>query len=503
MRLLAVLAIGLVACILAEDAARAQNTARFTLNRGDVWIRDVTLISLERPVPLLHADVVVRGGNIAYVGTRPPIGGSSGVTVVRGQGRYLTPGLIDGHVHLADVPGVSDAALPALAEAYFRQLPRSYVYFGFTTVVDLNLVDRERLEQMRKAEIGPDVFDCGNAVALANGYPMNYLPPSERFERYPNFLYDPRQADSSPKKYLPEEHSPEAAVHRVAAGGGICLKGFYERGFDSQSRNLPVPTVELMRRVRDAGQPELPLLLHANSLDAHRFAVEVGVDAVAHGLWNWGASNPGDSVELPQPVREVLDAERQAGIAYMPTSRVIAGLADLFVPKFLDDPHIAKVLPAQLIAWYRTQDGRWFAREMAKEFGGLSDEGIRKLLTGGRQRERSLAYVTMHGGKILFGSDTPSAPTYANPPGYNGYLELREMESAGVSPRQILTAATVENARFFRLEDRYGTIEPGKIANLLLLREDPLKSTTAFDTIDTVILRGRIISREKMAVMAN
>ena len=73
------------------------------------------------------------------------------------------------------------------------------------------------------------------------------------------------------------------------------------------------------------------------------------------------------------------------------------------------------------------------------------------------------------------------------------------MEAAGVPPRQILAAATVENARFFRLEDRYGTIEPGKIASLLLLRDDPLGSTAAFDTIDTVILKGRIIPRSTLA----
>ena len=76
---------------------------------------------------------------------------------------------------------------------------------------------------------------------------------------------------------------------------------------------------------------------------------------------------------------------------------------------------------------------------------------------------------------------------------------MREMEAAGVSPRQILAAATLENARFFHLDDRYGTIEPGKIASLLLLRDDPLATTAAFDTIDTVVLRGRVLSRSTMA----
>jgi imidazolonepropionase-like amidohydrolase len=108
-------------------------------------------------------------------------------------------------------------------------------------------------------------------------------------------------------------------------------------------------------------------------------------------------------------------------------------------------------------------------------------------------------YFARGGGRIVFGSDTPSGPTYANPPGYNGYLELRALEAAGLSPRQLLSAATVENARLFGLTADYGTIEHGKVASLLLLRENPLVSTAALDSIDTVILRGRVVPRATLA----
>jgi imidazolonepropionase-like amidohydrolase len=69
------------------------------------------------------------------------------------------------------------------------------------------------------------------------------------------------------------------------------------------------------------------------------------------------------------------------------------------------------------------------------------------------------------------------------------------MESASIPPRQILSAATLENARLFGIDDRYGTIEAGKVANLLLLRHDPLASSSAFDTIQSVILKGRVVPR--------
>jgi imidazolonepropionase-like amidohydrolase len=86
-----------------------------------------------------------------------------------------------------------------------------------------------------------------------------------------------------------------------------------------------------------------------------------------------------------------------------------------------------------------------------------------------------------NGGHLVFGGDTPSAPTYANPPGYNGFLELMTVEAAGIHPRQLLTAATMEAAGLFGLSRDYGTVEAGKIADLLVLTADSLTSVTAFD----------------------
>jgi hypothetical protein len=281
------------------------------------------------------------------------------------------------------------------------------------------------------------------------------------------------------------------------------VKAFYEPGFGEFSGKLPVPTLEMMRRVREASrQHGLPLLLHANSLAAHRFATSVEPDAVVHGLWNWNGS-AADST-LPDEVRNVVDAERARGIGVMPTLRVIGGLADLFDSMFLGDRQLRHVVPAALLAWYQSESGRWFAREMAKEFTGAPPERVRAIFQGGQARgERAAVHFAREGGRILFGSDTPSAPTYANPPGYNGYLELRALEAAGLSARQLLAAATSENARLFGLAADYGTIERGKVASLLVLRENPLVSTTAFDSIDTLIVRGRVVSRTALAAGAN
>jgi imidazolonepropionase-like amidohydrolase len=488
----------LLACAGREVPTPAVSDAR----PADVWIRGVTLISPERARPLTGAHVHLRGGRIAWVGSARPPGLPAGATEIDGTGRYLVPGLIDAHVHLAEVPGVNReqlAAAPALAEAYFRQLPRSYLYFGFTAVVDLAVIDRERVEAVRRAPLAPAVFDCGPPLPIANGYPMSFLPPPARFAVFSNFLYDPRQAAAIPPAYSPAEHTPAAAVARVASAGGICVKTAFESGFGADTGKLPTPTVQLISEVVAAGHARrLPVLLHANSIAAHRFAVDTKVDVVVHGLWNWDV--PGSPGALPPSVSQILDDEIRAGIGMMPTVRVLGGLEDLFNSEFLADPQLARALPPDLLAWYRTESARWFANELGKGFEGLPPERVRQLFRGAKEGGRAAAaYFVDHGGRLLFGSDTPSAPTYANPPGYNGYLELRELESAGISPRQILEAATRANAAAFGLARDFGTVEPGKRASLLLLRSDPLVSVAAFDTIELVIVDGRVVPRSDLA----
>jgi imidazolonepropionase-like amidohydrolase len=104
-----------------------------------------------------------------------------------------------------------------------------------------------------------------------------------------------------------------------------------------------------------------------------------------------------------------------------------------------------------------------------------------------------------HGGRLVFGSDTPSAPTYGNPPGLNGFLELERLAAAGIPLPRLLEGATIEAARAFHLDSLYGTVERVKVANLLLLRADPLKTVEAYDAIDLVVVRGRLVDRSVLA----
>lgn len=178
---------------------------------------------------------------------------------------------------------------------------------------------------------------------------------------------------------------------------------------------------------------------------------------------------------------------------------MLDGEANLFDPRFLDDPALKKVVPPDLLAWYRTEEAQFFKKEFLDESPELADPAVARKIYGdvATWNERPFTYLAQHGGKVLLASDTPSGPTWTDQPGLHTWQELQHMARAGLSPRELLKAATSRNAEVFGFQD-LGTIEPGKTANLLLLRSDPLASVEAWNAIETVILHGELIPRESL-----
>jgi hypothetical protein len=241
------------------------------------------------------------------------------------------------------------------------------------------------------------------------------------------------------------------------------------------------------------------VLLHANSAEAQTFGLDTGVDILAHGLWN--ADEKAAPGELTPQVRAILDRIIATRTGDQPTLQVLYGLQDLFNPGFLADPMLARVLPRSLIDWYGTREGQWFhdsvVADMASSAPNIPRATLRPNFAMGMGRVAAgTGYLARHGARLLFGTDTPSAPTYANPPGLNGWMEMHRLADAGVTPAQIFVAATLSNAQTFRLDGDIGTVQVGKRANLLLVRADPRQTLDAYATIVKVILGGRVLDRK-------
>jgi imidazolonepropionase-like amidohydrolase len=465
-----------------------------------IWITGVTIISPENLDHIGKGSVLIEDGRIARVERSKKAKKPAGATVVSGNGQYLIPGLIDSHVHLASVPGMSfDQSLDKqkMVAEYFKQLPRSYLYFGYTTLVDLAVYRPQVLEDFRQAPLHPDLYDCGGSLPFAGGYPMSFLPPPVRFKPFPNFIYDAKQADRIPPEYKPEDHTPAADVARVKSSGAVCVKTYFERGF-ADDKNLPVMGADVLAEIRKAATLDgLVLMIHANGFEAQKFAVDGNVDVIAHGMWHWGDLDK--EAELPDEIKRLLDQIVQKKIGYQPTIQVLSGELAYFDPEYLKMDVLSKVTPKELLQWFQSPEGKWFGKEL-NEDGAPDATIVNEYGQGPLRRVRQVvAYLASKDADFLFGTDTPSAPTYGNLLGLNGYLEMQQLQKAGLSLAQIFRAATINNARKFKIDSQLGTIEPGKIANLVLLKRSPLESVDAYDSITTVWVHGKPISRESLA----
>jgi imidazolonepropionase-like amidohydrolase len=481
--------LGAVSSYAAEAQGRSSN--------HDLYIQDVTLISSERAVPLAHANVLIKGGRIARVETLPI---TNAARRLDGHGRFLIPGLIDSHVHVGQPVGLDHEAIaahPELLTAYRAQVPRAFLAFGFTTLVDLNFQAQTRA-WFDAAPIHPRLYSCGPGVSIAGGYPrVNYrVPKDPRTDDIPNLVYEPAQTEHWPAVLDPRDYSPLRAVERAAATGAICLKVFVESGFNGVF-HWPIPRPETLTALHAAAAARhLPMVVHANGVDAWQAALDAHAEVIAHGLWHWPGTR--DEIALTPAARAVIARAAHDGVFVQPTLQVVYGERTVFDASIIDDPRFALAMPRELVAYLHSNEAAASWRGTRDSYSKMIANADSLINVAGERASASLRLMQESGVHLLFGSDTPSGEGFGNPPGLNGQLELQRWADAGVPLPRILRAATLDNAIAFGLEKELGTIAIGKRADLLLLAANPLTDVKAFDSIETVIVNGEPVQRNRL-----
>jgi imidazolonepropionase-like amidohydrolase len=435
---------------------------------------------------------------------------------VDGTGKYIIPGLIDSHVHLASIAGMNQKhkqKYPDFAKSYYNQLPKSYLYYGYTTLIDVNNYNPRIIKNLLKKEIRPDIYTCGDQVVIDHDLMMNESANEDRFNEYPNFLHDSFNDNAKiPDSIDASKHTSKAIVSRIVdENGGICVKTLYEDGFGgTEELTWELPSKEIIKEiVQEAHQQNIPVLLHANAYAAQKFGVETGVDILAHGMWHWGNLIEYLNVnELPETHKALLIEIAKRKIGYQPTIRVVGGQKDVFDATFLNNENLNHVYPKPLLDWLNTDEGHWQEQNIKKYaksfFDGLSNEDIMAIMQKVVDKvEISTKTLADNDANLIFGTDTPASNTHTMPPGLNGYLEMRKWSQVGVTLEQILLSATINNAKAFHIENNYGSIENSKIANLILLNKNPLETIEAYNSIDKVIIRGQLLDRKNLSATKN
>ncbi|GGI56716.1 hypothetical protein GCM10011444_10250 [Winogradskyella haliclonae] len=494
-----------------------------------IYFKNATIITANQHGEIINnqSHLIVQSDSIVYVGEKAPqIKGKYNTIDVKGKyntidvkGKYIIPGLIDSHVHLANIPGLNFKQRknnPELVSVYFEQLPKSFLYYGFTALIDLNNFAPNIIDRINTASFKPDIYTCGEQVQVMNDFMMEMeeLPLRHRYQS--SFLYDSYNENVEfPDSIDLKQHTPRKVIENLGKENAICVKTLYEDETTGFKKFWESPTKHIMKELIDEAHNEnLPVILHATSFEGQSFAESVDVDIIAHGMWNW-TSNPKEleHTKLPKAHQDLLKSISNKKIGYQPTFRTLFAEDDVLTESLLRDEEMKNVLPKIFIDWLHTEETQWIKKRLLNRINFIkkvnpelykqaranfeSDEEMRQKLTEAVKKRLEIIakFLSDNNANLLFGSDGVAMNMYTNPPGYNGFLELTHWDNAGISLETIFKAVTINNAKAFNLIDEIGSIKTGKKANLLILNKNPLEDINAYNSIETVIVKGRLIDR--------
>ncbi len=411
-----------------------------------VLIHAGTLLAHADRAPLREQTVVIEAGRIksvkaGYV-TAAGAGLPEGTEVIDWRARYVLPGLIDSHVHLdSDRAGI-EAQLGMLtdsvaARAYEAQVNAGKTLrAGFTTVRNLGDDDGVTLalrDAVRMGQVtGPRILDAGSAISATSGHMDAGLGFRDEFKSVLNQSGNLCDGADACRAAVRRQISRGVDVIKFASTGGVNSR--IGLGLGAQMFEDEARAI-----VETAHLYEKMVAVHAHGADGIILALKVGADSIEHGT--------------------LLDDEglklfRKSGAYYVPTLSTING----YIERLAKNPDAYSPAVKAKIEW-------------------------RIGITG-----KSLKLAHDAGVPIAFGTDAGVSLHGRNAD------EFELMVKFGMSPREAIHAATINASRLLGLESEIGTIEAGKVADLIAVGGDPLADVKVLKAVQAVVQGGKLLN---------
>lgn len=430
--------------------------------------------------PIENSVVVVEKGTISCVGSNCAIPDDAEIIDV--SGKYVTPGLVDSHVHYA-ASGWFDTRrmFPMLREVYdldkaqdyLRQnsaeLDRTYLCSGVTAVFDTGSFPWTIA--LEETSIGS--FEKPRFVASGQLITHDSNPAGKsvlQFQKY-----------EDTHEFLPMGSNEEAlsSVAAIAASGASAVKVWFTRPAPQQAAQLR----ERLSIIGDAAKRnKLLFIVHTDTLEDAKEAILAGADVLVHG------------VRFSLIDDEFAELISQHDVVYQTTMTVLLdapGVLDLMAGNepYFDDPNFCISPRTRKLV----QDGyKKLHGPFSKNFGPAERQSL-ILNTGANifRAQHNLKRLHELGVSIAAATDAGNPQFYHGPSIYN---EMELIQAAGVPAGDVIVMATQNGAKAMGLEGTLGTVEVGKNADLVVLEEDPGKDVSAFRSITHVMRFGKLHS---------
>jgi len=403
--------------------------------------------------PIHHSVVIFENGRITAVGNRDNTAIPEQAIVIDAGGRTVMPGLIDAHIHIDLIGHGSYARMYEFMngmerlEDFMTIAAKQMLRAGVTSGLDLGAPFRAFAfrERIRRGEIpGPRLLLSGPWITR-----IDY--------------------DTVPDEYEIIINSPREAAQRTRES--------IERGVDVIKVWEGLTAEDYQAVVEVAHEAGIKVHAHLYEPEKIRFAIDAGVDVFQHV---GSAGNPPYDQAL---INEI--AHRNIPIVQTISHRIWVYPASVEFPERLYDPVYKKDMPTDIYAEFiasveNFQRLPYFA-EVGREMRN-SRIAARQFIEGGV--------------KIGVGTDA------ASPLNMHTEAMWREMSAlveSGMTPMEVITAATKTNSQILGLDEEIGTIEPGKMADIIIVDGNPLRNIEVLDYVDVVIKDGVVWYSERAA----
>lgn len=378
--------------------------------------------------------IVVEGNKIILVdkGFTKPASSDKFIDLSK---KTVLPGLIDLHVHLEGETN-KDQALQRFtsnkADIAFRStvFARKTLMAGFTTVRDLggSGVNISLRNAVNQGLVtGPRIITAGKSIATTGGH----ADPTNAYRE--DLMGDPGPKEgviNSPeeaRQAVRQRYKDGADMIKITATGGVLSIAKDGSGPQFTDEELKA----IIETAKDYG---MHTAAHAHGTEGMKRAVQAGITTIEHGT---------------KMTEEVMDLMKQKGTYYVPT--ISAGK---------------------------------FVAEKAKEPGYYHPLVVPKALEIGPQIQQTFGKAYKRGVKIAFGTDAGVFPH-----GENG-KEFGYMVEAGMPAMEAIKSATLVAAEVLGMSDKIGTIEKGKLADIVAVDENPLNNIKTMEKVSFVMKDG-------------
>jgi len=385
--------------------------------------------------------------------------------VIDGTGKFLIPGLIDAHVHLAG------AGYGEYTKKNFPETLNQLLHFGVTSIL-IPGGSRGTYENVR--ELKSKEMDSGWVSPRIHYTSLICTPPGGHpAKTYGSSFY----VDKQSIYFIEDSADVAVAAKEAREQGAFGIKIILEDG--------PMPplvermSADLINYFSQLGDEyDLPVLAHVSDMEEVRLGVENEVDAFMHFA--------GVQIDWDQD-QQVIDRIAARQLPWVTTLMIEKSFLYPLYPNWLESERIVQNYPQELIDGLRERlpELEKESRTVFEMFLGTDSVTYKQAM-----QKSCFDIKRLHDEevKLVLGTDVGGRPFIF--PGYAAHEEMSIYEMAGIPPLEIIKIATQNGAEFLTRGDELGTLEPGKLADMIILNSDPLEAIQNTLAIDKVFKAG-------------